>query len=646
MDVFIHKWGRCLLFLSLLICFNSNEVYSCEETQAQLGIGISGVVDLGSDKYLVVRPNNDATKTVTITASGNCYCNAHDHGCCHKGTTSADWAWHFTISRTDSVGTQGSDPQNSQTLTWNITSSTALKEYKFKVTKKDELYDNCSTMTNTEESKEITVIVSMFDNITFEPVGDNANLSDNKDPDGVWMPGKGKKIFPDAKDKDDETARNEVYVKVKGAHEGTKIYLKVIDVDDPTPDTTNVIDNNDEDGEVGDDNRDTAFFTAGNTTQIECTADSEGVAKIDGELPKLSVGMQPGDNYRVAACLDADAFGVLQVTDSDGDGYVASGDGVVDGFDGAVSPMLTVWRKLHIEVDTMQKWQGDKPSPDRVMATGVSWVKNNPGGMSVLTLSGLPSVPDNFYLGGFIKSGNLQYDIISNTGNTIKIFHGSNIPSDEQYDAFIGSVEVHDDDDRSSGNSMLDGSDVLALYSHGALINDWVKKRFTPAYIELEEIPHNSSNNSNSTVPFEINSSLNVFTALNNHQDMSGEDREAYWYHFVVAAYQYTSSQDEDPNGEGTLLGGTTGNILLPKISAIFTEEIRDNYYNIRNDSNYLSSINTKIDHVTAHEIAHSPGNGPDADHAEQGLMGDNASEDDFKPATIERLRSTEKWQP
>lgn len=507
--------------------------------------------------------------------------------------------------------------------------------------------------------------------VTFEPVGDNDNISDNKNPmTGQFMPGKGKRIFPDDKAPEDQTPRNHVYVKVKTGMPNIKVHLKAFDVDDPSSDP--LIDRNDGGGSTnsGQDNLQLEqaagmphtpippLWTNDSET-IECMTDSEGIAKVGGNLPELKVTYNPGDNVRIAVALmdeGATELTKVQVMNKGAAGYIA-GDSKQQpsGFNGVVSPMLTTWRKLHIEVDTMEKWAGDKPSPDRVMVTGVSWDKNNPSGNSVLTLSGVPSVPDNFYARGFIKAGGVQFNITSSTGNTVKIFHGSNLPTDEQYNAFIGSVELHDDDDRSAGTTMLDGSDLLAFYAHGNVINDTLKKKYAPAYIEIEEAPHTAGYNTRPTIPFQINAGqLNLFTSLNDHQDMRGKDRETYWYHFVVMAYQYTPGPtpiintvggDNDPNGESGLDGGTIGDSVQPYISVIFLERLRDSFDGSRDDGDLLEKVNNRIDQVTAHEIGHAPGNGNDEDHAEGGLMGDGADGAEFMPATLYRFRSTSQWQ-
>ncbi len=491
--------------------------------------------------------------------------------------------------------------------------------------------------------------------IGFEKVGENEPITDNKNPaTGQWMPGKGKKIFPDWKTRNDNTARNRVYIKVKAGIPNIQVHLKSFDVDDPSDDTD--IDPNDTPGlGSGQDNLEydgitqqpkPPFFVSNGSESIVCTTDAEGIAKVNGSLPEMEVTMQPGDNYRVAVALmpeGAQELTKLQVMDNSASGYI-SGDSnqQPSGFNGVVSPMLTTWRKLHIEVDTMEKWQGDKPGPDRLMVTGVSWDKNNPNGSSVLTLSQNLPEGNNFYQGGFMASGNTKFDVTASTENTVKIFHGSAQPTEAQYNAFIGQFELRDDDDRAAGFDLID------LLPRSDAITETVKQAYAPAYIEIEAVPHSQDFNTRPTIPFEMNAGTlyNPFTSLDNSQDMGGADRNEYWYTLLVMAYQYRDANDNDPTPESLIRGLTISDSpIYPKISTVYVEAVRDWLAGNRNDADFLQRLQRDIDRVVAHELGHAPGNGNDSDHNEGGLMGAGADEDEFSPATIRRFRQTPKWQ-
>jgi hypothetical protein len=229
-----------------------------------------------------------------------------------------------------------------------------------------------------EQSIKDTVGVTLLPvQIDFETVEGNTPIEDNKKPavnaQGAfiadqWMPGKGKKIFPDKISPTDTTERNTVYVKVTGVPQGWKVRLKVFDVDDQTPDSLDpqhVIDENDDaSAKRGNDNRgydglgmqQPPYFESSGDVTLDCTVDATGVAKLaGGQMPKIVLTMQPGDNLRVAAILlkpdgnpfDGQSLDDLQVNDSRLDGYVpGDSDQFASGFTGALSPTLTVWRRL------------------------------------------------------------------------------------------------------------------------------------------------------------------------------------------------------------------------------------------------------------------------------------------------------------
>lgn len=492
--------------------------------------------------------------------------------------------------------------------------------------------------------------------ITFEPVGDNEPITDNKNPvTKQWMPGHGKRIFPDWKKKNDNTQRNRVYVKVKVGMPNIRVHLKAFDVDDPSDDLT--IDPNDQPGlKSGQDNLEfdgithspkPPYFIANGSETIVCTTDAEGVAKFNGGLPVMEVTMQPGDNFRVAAALmDGNGLSSLQVMDKNAAGYIAGDtDQQPSGFSGVASPMLTTWRKLHIEVDTMTKWQGNKPSPDRTTATGTSWAADGTR-RSTLTLSAALPQGADFYAGGFIKSGAVQFDIAGNTTTTITILHpgGATPPTEAELNSFIGQqFEVHDDDDRGAGNTLLD------LLTQANVISADVKKAHAPAYIEIEEVPHSPEFNDNPTIPFELNAGTlyNPFTSLNDSQDMSGADREEYWYTLLVVAYQYTEGKDNDPLGEDLIRGLTVGHSFIwPNFSTVYMEAIRElTSLEAPFGSDITAPLARDFHRVVSHELGHACGIGNDEDHAEGGLMNKDADEDEFSAKTLRRFRMTPKWQ-
>ena len=205
----------------------------------------------------------------------------------------------------------------------------------------------------------------------------------------------------------------------------------------------------------------------------------------------------------------------------------------------------------------------------------------------------------------------------------------------------VPKFEVHDDDDRGSGNTMLD------LMSQMNVITPKVVGAYAQAYIEIEEVPHSADYNRNPTIPFQLNINTPLYYpfSLDDSQDMAGSDREEYWYTLLVVAYQYKESLDCDPVGPNQLGITFYGNPLL-NLSTIYLEDIRDDAMTLPpNDEDVSAFIQDRVSSVVAHEIGHACGNGDTADHNEGGSMADNYRANAFSAKTILRFRSTPQWQ-
>ncbi len=158
--------------------------------------------------------------------------------------------------------------------------------------------------------------------------------------------GGGKGMFPDKDSPSDQTVNDTVRVKATTcpAMQNVTVYFKSFDVDDPTGDAFPV----DSNGSQGGDNRSTAIakqgrFVSTATNTGSATTDANGVASIDFQVTR-----QPGDNFRVAAaCNQSDLAGLTD------DNVPGDNNPDIAGFSGRVSEMLTVWRRLHVELDSM-----------------------------------------------------------------------------------------------------------------------------------------------------------------------------------------------------------------------------------------------------------------------------------------------------
>ena len=177
----------------------------------------------------------------------------------------------------------------------------------------------------------------------------------------------GKRIFPDWLEPDNIIGVIQRQVNVRAqispVIEGCMVEFRSWDVDDPfdhnNPSMPNVslIDGN----ASGPDNRPVGGPDSG-VGQWSDPADSSGVAQ-----KTLVISMQPGNNYRAGASTRPGKLAAVTQAQADAN---APPQGV------RFTPMLTVWRKLHVEVDSMGAEPGTQigrnPDWDRVVVESVT----------------------------------------------------------------------------------------------------------------------------------------------------------------------------------------------------------------------------------------------------------------------------------
>ncbi len=468
----------------------------------------------------------------------------------------------------------------------------------------------------------------------------SGNVDDNPDP---WTnQTNGKRIMVGAPESDHNgDMRRELNVKVSiPGYANQPVYLKVFDPDDPSTvsDPSHVLDPN---GDAGDDNMHAVglgdnwgYFVPQASKKITVNLDSSGQATA-----KFKVNQQPGNNYRIAVAVKDSDLNVLQVTNPGGQGFVTADDKPVSGFSGAVTPMLTVWRTLYIEADSMAAITTPKESPDRVDAVGDHWATDSSGLQNRQRLYLAGSLPEgnNFYERGRLKAGGAEYKIVESGSNWVTLIETvQSTPA-----GFIGAVEIFDDDDR--------GLTSPALPKTG-LITQGVKDIYKRAYIDVVERTQNPTK----TIPFKLYTSVAsrvlYDSSLNNAIDTDGDDTGAFWNHYLIAAYQPHKSAADDP------IGAVTEGATLPagfgvRFSVVFVETIRDRIAGVV-DLN-VAEFSRRLDEIVAHEIGHSP-NDPGSffgdlfggsSHPESGLMADEAPQHHFSAESLKRFRQVYRWQ-
>lgn len=458
----------------------------------------------------------------------------------------------------------------------------------------------------------------------------------NDNPGGGW------RIFPDRQTlAQNEPNRRIVRVKAQLTNpvQGVRVYFRNYDVDDPSNDTTYI----DPNGNAGDDNRGERDVNGNWTPQSAGTlsapyADTgpDGIASVE-----FTVTIQPGDNFVVAASTDPNFQ----------NGIVQSG-------------MLTVWRRLHVEVDSMGAVQ-----QNFVQGNIASGVRNTTSSRITLTLN-VSQLEQNRFENGLLVIGTSSYRVIAsdptatppadaNTGNTVTIINDSGNFSVRPGTQFI----LYDDDDYNDndgpppiGDDTLDGdtgedveekpAKTFSLMRNSSSITE---NAYAAAYIQPEYnwAAAQGYNQSNINFSFNLNYDTDnqgeiqlLYSFLESHRD-SREEYDDFWSAYVFLVYQPAEIRDNDPITERERGGDTLavpGNADSPppgpfpvggEHSLVYLETCRD-----ADKENGTPEYETS---TAAHEVGHQMG--LDGDDPGFGIMSTGETLV-FVPTHINMLRT------
>lgn len=298
-------------------------------------------------------------------------------------TPISTWTTTFTIKKTD--GTTGSatfdDGSTVKSFTGNVTNQTLTIKG---VTESSQVnnFTIVARINNNTDLASDTFTVATVTSLEFERIDSTYEVVDANPGNGTTGTADGKRIFPDKiNSADNATDRQLIRVKanVLPAAANLKVYFGSYDLDDPsataTPlDTTNA-DGKDNKGNVNGSQSGEFATLPGNTcdgastgslpnhiSRIACTTASGGTTAAG-----FKVTMQPGDNFAIAASVDDAYRNLLNVNSANGAQVInaanqvipISGTGNPNNVAGIRTEMLTVWRKLHIEMDSMSAVTGN-----------------------------------------------------------------------------------------------------------------------------------------------------------------------------------------------------------------------------------------------------------------------------------------------
>lgn len=468
--------------------------------------------------------------------------------------------------------------------------------------------------------------------LVFETV--NSPLTDN--PTSM---GGGKRIFPDRNTPGDTTNRKIIRVKATLSHApapniGYKILFKAFDVDDPSTDT--IIDPN---NNSGNDNRPVitngnagtlseSETSAGNSSELAMTIPNDATEMI----AYLTVTMQPGNNVVVAASTK-EGFSEVSV---DGTGLKDGSGNSLPTADIKRTELLTTWRRLHIEVDSMGTVSGNKVEGNIVDEILIR--RNQTATLNITTAAALET--NRFENGRLVVAGGSlkvtcdysQY-IDCNTANTITV---KNTGISTVYISANDAFTLYDDDDFNN-DGLLDGDflDDIPMPDTSRLSqnsDDATANVFAPAYIH----PVYDIGNSNDDVDVVINFASGSASYIRSNIYMFGgrptQASSQFWTIYLIGVYQATTNIDGDPNSQGAALGTVDDNYPSGEGASIFMESNRAE----ENPLNWMIYPRSQS-YTVAHEVGHLFG----GSHLDEGLMtqaGDRV-DGSFSSKTLNKIR-------
>lgn len=402
--------------------------------------------------------------------------------------------------------------------------------------------------------------------------------------------GGGLRIYPEKKTPTDTSfGRNKFTVRAKLSKPlaGVKIDFKIVDPDDPTQEfvvegdptrLTDIDPNLDGDN----DNRDpSALYPMG----LNGLTNSLGEAQMF-----VQMSSKPGDNIRVIAHArpnplsgSSSYFGGVYTNANDAyfQGAVI-GETAGPTVAGATTPMITTWRSLHIERDSLGVVSGN------VTTRTVTSIRTNTNGTSDLTISG-GHLEDRRFEGGrvayVVLPTPLSFNIKTNTTNTITV-KGTTVPS-----SIIGrTVTIYDDDDADRDDETLTGDNGqdVPMPDNGLLqeSDEGPDNMFAIAFIKPKyDLGAGSYDND---LPFFLNTPKAVATrdyptdeeamSMMEFDNVSLRKDKEFWTIYLFGAYQGAVNQDSDPkydadsNGLESYIGYAN-----PKVGALcLIEEMSD----------------------------------------------------------------------
>ncbi len=343
--------------------------------------------------------------------------------------------------------------------------------------------------------------------------------------DGNWVQDR---LYPDGQSVEDPLFHDKVVVhaKLQPLPEKPKnIYFSAFDIDDPSDDPA--VDLN---GSRGYDNRGNPNI--GTFEQSVSSTSAQGQAAV-----AFHATHQPGDNFEMAAACQQKTVEDMALMDANGRALVFPDGSFVP--DENISPPFIVWRKLHVERDSMA-------AADEIVYTGKVKSVSPKGKLSVIELDRNFSDSENEGKEDYFTDGRIVVGAVS-----LKVLFSSNNPwflNDEvivrgniSQDMAGQPYRLYEDDDETLLPQTLDTS----------LLAEAMKEAFVEVTVE-EAMTQND-------VPFQRHlgqweiSPADVISAVLPTRQL--KPRENYWGVTLLTAFEPGTDEDGDPFSDGWVAG-------------------------------------------------------------------------------------------
>lgn len=440
--------------------------------------------------------------------------------------------------------------------------------------------------------------------------------------------GGGSRIYPEKQTPSDSINRKRVRVRatLSGAVADIKIYFKSLDLDDPSANASPV----DPNGSSGGDNRGnipngilSAVNTNGTTNTVTITTNSSGIADAD-----FLVTTHPGDNFMVGASGDPTITSGLVVR-PDGTALEDAGGADLPITKAKQTTMLTVWRKIHLEVDNMGGVSGN--SGFNIVSGGFSGT----GGTILETYYNLPT--------GQFENGRLTllgdtHDVLTNQpGYTVITTEIDPVwPLIEQEFTIVDDDDYDNDNNPNNGDAGETIVNSLNAFSKMQNSDSATLNVFAPAYIKPVY------DGGGSSVAFDLNlETADISGQVTPNYNSWGNGSNDFWVAYMQVGYQGSAAKDHDPSAEISVDLGIAGANTSQDIglgcssvpqgglySFVFQETIRDVFV----------TLSQSIDNLTApHELGHQLGLAERT--SDSTLMGDGVGNSNLHANDIHTLR-------